>query len=82
MYFNKNIEKNEENIMNFIKKFQHVAAFKIATVFDLSKAELEKTVQSLEKQKFINIILAGNGYFVTPSSDPLSCDPVTGMCNI
>lgn len=78
----KNIAKNEESIMNFINKFEHVAAFEIATAFDLSKTELEEIIQSLEKQNLIKIIKAGNGYFVTPSSNPLYCDPITGMCNI
>ncbi|MDF2675101.1 MAG: oxidoreductase [Clostridiales bacterium] len=35
----KKIEKTEENIMSFIKKFERVATFEISTVFDLSKAE-------------------------------------------
>lgn len=78
----KNIEKTEENLMNFIQKFQHVASFEIATAFDLSKNELEETLESLQKQKLINIIPQGNGFFITPSSSPLACNPDTGICNI
>jgi predicted DsbA family dithiol-disulfide isomerase len=78
----KNIEKTEENIINFIKKLEHVAVFEIATAFDLSKTELEKILESLDKQKLINIVQKGNGYFVTPSASPLACNPDTGMCNI
>ena len=78
----KNIDKTEENIMSFIKKYKRVTTFEISTVFELPKVELEETLQSLERQKSIRIIPAGNGYFVTPGSDPLSCDPITGICNI
>jgi putative protein-disulfide isomerase len=78
----KNIEKTEENVMDFINKFERVASAEISATFNFSVTEAEEIIQSLKKQRLINITKAGNGYFVTPSNNPLACDPVTGVCHI
>lgn len=78
----KQLGKSEAVILEFIKTFGHVAPVEISTTFDLTKDELNDILKSLDNQTLINITPAGNGAFITPSSEPLSCDPVTGMCNI
>jgi putative protein-disulfide isomerase len=78
----KDIEKTEENIMNFINKFGRVAPTEISTAFNLSKIETEEIIVNLKKQRLANIIKAGNGYFVTSVNNPLACDTVTGVCRI
>lgn len=78
----KTIEKTEENIMSFINKFQKVAPAEIAATFNLSKAEVDETLESLKNQKLIKTSKVGNGYFITANSNTLACDPNTGVCHI
>lgn len=78
----KKIKKTKENIMNFIKKYEHVAPVEIAVVFDLTKNETDEIIKELEMQKLVKINPAGNGYFVTPYFSPFSCNTETGACHI
>jgi predicted DsbA family dithiol-disulfide isomerase len=78
----KNIERTEENIMAFINKYERVATVEISLTFNLSEAELEEVLESLKAQKLIKVSKAGNGYFITASSNPLVCDPSSGVCYI
>jgi len=54
----------------------------LANTFEYSPKELENVIEILKGKNLIKTIPAGNGYFVIPSTNPLSCDSVTGMCNI
>jgi predicted DsbA family dithiol-disulfide isomerase len=78
----KNIENTKENIMYFINKFERVAPVEISAAFNLSKTETEEIVQNFKKEKLVNIVKAGNGYFVIPVTNPLACNPITGVCHI
>ena len=76
----KKIEKTQENILNFINKYEHVTPAEIQAVFELSGSELDETLQELLNQNLMATIPAGNGYFVTPPSEGLLCD--AGICHI
>lgn len=75
-------EKSEENVLAFIAKHGRVAPIEIQTAFDLSAAELQSMVDTLQAQRSISLIPAGNGWFVQRSANPLACDPETGLCAI
>jgi putative protein-disulfide isomerase len=72
----------EENVYEFIKKYNSLAPVEIKMAFDLSEAEFEKIQNSLlEKQLIINK-KAGNGFFISPKNNPMICDMKTGACMI
>lgn len=60
----KKLYKTEDEIVNFIGKYDRVAPVEISTVFDLPEEELSSTLKSLEQQKRVIITRAGNGYFI------------------
>lgn len=78
----KTIEKTEENVLSFINKFERVAPAEISAAFNLSKFEAEEIVESLKIQKLIKVSKAGNGYFITASSNTVVCDSNAGVCHI
>lgn len=78
----KSFEKNEDSVLEFIKKYEHVAPVEIETNFDLTKTEASKIIKNLENKDLVNISSTGNGSFILPRFNPLECDSATGMCNI
>jgi putative protein-disulfide isomerase len=70
----------EENVFEFIKKYNSLAPVEINMAFDLSEAEFEKIQNSLFEKQLITKKEAGNGYFITPKNNPLACDIETGAC--
>ena len=75
-------EKSEEKILAFIQKQGRVAPIEVQTAFDLSAAELQSLLDSLQSRQSIRLIPAGNGQFIQPAANPLACDPETGLCAI
>lgn len=78
----KTLEKTESDVLIFINKYEKVAPIEIQTTFNLSDDEMKGIIQSLNNQKIIDIIMAGNGYFIKLVSDPLACNSETGICSI
>lgn len=76
------IEGTESTILDFIHKYGRVAPVELKVAFDLSSSKLEEILESLKEQRRIKSIAVGNGYMVEIETTPLSCDPVTGVCNI
>lgn len=76
------IEGTESSILDFIHKYGRVAPVELKVTFDLSSQKLNEILESLEKQKRISSIPVGNGYLIEAVTEPLSCDPATGVCNI
>lgn len=74
------IQPTEENVFEFIKKYSTLAPAEIKMPFDLSDIELEKILSSLLEKQLINKRVAGNGYFISPKSNPMACDVNTGTC--
>jgi len=50
--------------------------------FDLSDAELDIIINSLQEKKLVAKRVAGNGYFISPLNNPMMCDVDSGMCGI
>jgi len=61
------------------EEYRKVAPVEIATNFDMSATEVDAIVESLRGQGLVRVVPVGNGRFIEPASDPLSCDPATGM---
>jgi len=77
----KRIEGTEEAILDFVNRFGRVAQVEIEVCLNLSAAKVTERLQSLKKQKLITLLPAGNGYFITPRVEPLSCNSIAGMCS-
>lgn len=75
-------EKSEENVLEFIRKYERVVPREIQDSFDYTKEEVKKVIESLKEKNLIQTIPAGNGILIALSKAPLSCDPVTGVCSI
>lgn len=76
------IESNEETVLSFIKKHEKVAPVEIEFSFDISKNDTNKIIESLSNQGLIKIMNVGNGAFISANYEPMSCNPVTGICNL
>ena len=77
-----NIESCEEAVLDFINKYSSVALVEIKMAFDLSDIQLENHINSLIGKQKITKTTAGNGYFLSPKSNPLECDPESGTCSL
>lgn len=73
---------NEETIMAFIRKYVSVAPIEIQTTFDLKFNEVMKTADSLLAKRLVARRAAGNGYFISPSTSSMACDPASGRCTV
>ena len=72
----------EDNVLEFINKNGSLAPVEIKMPFDLSDAELDKIINSLQEKKLVAKRVAGNGYFISPLNNPMMCDVDSGMCGI
>lgn len=74
------IAASEENVLEFIKGHSSLAPVEIKMAFELSDNVFEKVENSLLEKQLIVKREAGNGYFISPKSNPMACDPATGAC--
>jgi helix-turn-helix protein len=72
--------KSEEALLAFIVANKRVAPVEIITAFDYSAAEWQTIMVNLIERSLIKVAPAGNGVLIEAAGDPLSCDPVTGLC--
>lgn len=70
----------EENVFEFIKKYNSLAPVEIKMAFDLSETAFDKIINSLSEKQLISKREAGNGYFISAKGNPLFCDIETGLC--
>jgi predicted DsbA family dithiol-disulfide isomerase len=75
------IESDENAVCDFINKYNSVAPIEVKMALNLSDADFEKMKVSLLEKKLIAQREAGNGYFLTPVTNPMACDIETGICN-
>ena len=75
-------EKSEENVLEFIRKYERVAPVEIQASLNYSDEEVKGVIDTLKEKNLINIIPAGNGIFITQAKALLSCDAASGVCNI
>lgn len=73
---------NEETIMAFIRKHCSVAPIEIQTTFDLTNDDLMAMVDSLLGKRLIARRPAGNGYFISPRTGSMACNPASGICTV
>lgn len=78
----RNIEKSEEAIHNFIKRFESVAPVEIKNTFDLTDKELKSFVDPLINRNDVRKVWAGNGYLIRSTQKAMACDPESGVCSI
>ena len=76
------IEKTEENVLDFIKRYSTAAPVEIQTAFDFSDSEINEVIKSLIDKNLIRKVPSGNGYFVELISNPMACDLASGTCQI
>ena len=76
------IEKTEENVLDFIKRYSTAAPVEIQTAFDFSDSEINEVIKSLIDKNLIRKVSSGNGYFVELISNPMACDSASGSCRI
>jgi putative protein-disulfide isomerase len=70
----------EENIIEFINKYNSIAPVEIKMAFDLSEVEFEKIQYSLSEKQLVSKREAGSGYFVSTKNYPMTCDVKAGVC--
>lgn len=75
-----NVAATDENILNFITKYDSVAPAEIKMAFDLSEEDFIGIQNSLLDKNLITKRDAGNGYFISAQNNPLACDFETGIC--
>lgn len=68
-----------EDLLGFIRTYGRAAPVELATVFDLTKAELETMLAGLAETGLIRRVEAGNGCFWESVSRPV-CDAESGVC--
>jgi len=73
---------SEENILNFIKKYNSVAPVEIRMAFDLTTDKLDALINSLLNKHQISMRIAGNGYFLIAKSGSVACDSESGTCTM
>jgi putative protein-disulfide isomerase len=73
-------EKTAEALLEFLRVHGRAAPVELTTVFDISPTELDALLQSPAAQQRIRRVPAGNGCFLEPVPEGLSCDSVTGIC--
>lgn len=74
------VASGEDAVLDFITKYLSVAPIELKMALNLTLEDLDEHVNSLINKKLITKRLAGNGYFLTPRSNPMACDPETGYC--
>lgn len=78
---NENIlEKSDDEVLDFIKKYERVAPVEIQMTFDLSDIELDQIINDLIDENLIELIPAGNGNMIGILSNPLFCDSDSDFC--
>lgn len=78
----KKVEVNEDTILDFIKEYDRVAPVEIELTFELNKEQVKEYLDNLLAEKKIRVEAYGNGHLISAKGNPLTCDPVTGVCNI
>lgn len=76
------LAQTPEAVMEFVLRYGRVAPVEIEVAFRFTRAEAEKIIDELAAQKQIKIKPVGNGFFLEPSSAPLSCDADSGVCSV
>ncbi|MHB9055650.1 MAG: DsbA family protein [Paludibacteraceae bacterium] len=74
------VSGNEEDVLDFIKKYDNLAPLEIKMTFDFSDVELENRLNLLLEKQLISKREVGNGYFISVKNNPLTCDIETGVC--
>lgn len=69
-----------DGLLGFFRNFGRAAPAELATVFDLSSADLERLLAGLEAAGKVRRVAAGQGCFWEPLASVFACDPVTGLC--
>ncbi len=71
-----------DGLLGFFHTFGRAAPVELATVFDLSPADLERLLAGLEAAGKVRRVAAGNGCFWEPMDASLACNPVAGQCAV
>jgi len=71
---------NVETVLTFVKSYGSAAPVEVKIAFDLSEEKYKELEQVLIEKNKVSKKIAGNGYFLIPSGNPMSCDPKTKTC--
>lgn len=75
-------EKSEGNVFAFVEKQGRVAPIEIQTAFDLTEAELQSIIDSLQSKQLIRLTPVRNGKLIECTTNPFACDPETSICAV
>lgn len=71
---------SEESLLDLFRKYENITKREIEEIFSITEAEANKWIDDLKKKGYISDKKVGNGYFYRMNTNPLLCDPDTGMC--
>ncbi|MEM0348870.1 MAG: DsbA family protein [Candidatus Caldarchaeum sp.] len=73
------IEKSEEEVLGFIRRWGKVATQEVATLLDITKNKAYEMLKSMSDKGLVYGVKAGNDYFWR-AKITLTCDPEMGVC--
>jgi putative protein-disulfide isomerase len=76
------LEKTDENILQFIKKYVSAAPVEIQMVFDLSDPEVNEVTERLITEWLIKKVPAGKGYLVETTDPHMSSNGEMRTCSV
>ncbi|NKN34714.1 DsbA family oxidoreductase [Marichromatium bheemlicum] len=71
-----------EGVLDCLDRFGRAAPIELATILDLTPADLDRQLLDLERSGAIVRVSAGNGCLWERSCGGADCDPVTGLCRV
>ncbi|BAJ50866.1 DsbA oxidoreductase [Candidatus Caldarchaeum subterraneum] len=73
------IERSEEEVLGFVRRWGKVATQEVATLLDISKNQAFEMLKSMSDKNMVYAKRTGNDYFWLPRMI-MECDPETGVC--
>jgi putative protein-disulfide isomerase len=73
-------DTSDEGALAFVSQHDRVAPVEVSTALNLSREEADGILDRLHLAGRIEKVEAGNGHFVRPAVQDLSCDTRTGLC--
>jgi len=73
------IERSEEEVLGFVRRWNKVATQEVATLLDITKNEAHEMLKSMSDKGLLYSVKAGNDYFWLAKIE-MTCDPEAGVC--
>ncbi len=76
------LKVTEENILEVFEHYEHVTRRELEEIFAMTEVEAQEWLETLKSEEAITEKKVGNGFFYKRHTNPLLCDPDTGLCSI